>query len=923
MTKKIILFSLSSIIIIISVLFGYYYFIKDKQTVSSQTLNAVPIDAAIVFQSNDVASFLNDLTSKNQVWKELQSIESFAKLNSNILFLDSISEKYSFVKEKITKTPLIISTHIVGKSKFEFLFLLSLNNEVEYDNLQSTIKDIVKNSGVISERTYNQEKIYDVKISNGNNFSYTYSKGVFMFSYSSILVEDALRQVNSDISFLSDGNFVKVSNTAGKNVAANVYVNFKMFPKLASAFLNQDNKAYINSFTNFANWAELDLTMKEDAFMLNGFSYSNDSSNHFLNIFNSETAQSFDFESVLPSNTSLFCALGFDDAKNYNEKFKSYLDKEGKLSTQKKQINKLIESQNINLEKIFIDLIDNEAILAYTDINSLDVNQNLFALIKVNSRSSSEEKMIEVLKDVAYKNNREFSSYINVCDIDEESKFPIYESPIQYIPSNLFGSIFSEVNGKYFTFIENYMIFSNSVAAISGFIHANILQKTLRSDLNYIKFKDYLSAKSNFYFYMNTSRSLKLISGFMDKEMVSDIEKYTNTLQKFQAIAFQFSASKNMIYNNFVLKYNPVYKEPPRTVWECHLDTNSTFKPKLVVNHNTKEKEIFVQDLNKNIYLINENGRKLWQKKLDEEIISDVYQVDFYKNGKLQYLFNTKSRIYMLDRNGNHVERYPVNLSSNATNGISVFDYENNRDYRIFIATEDKKISLYTADGNIVTGWEFDKTESLVKNEIQHFKVEDKDFIVFADDLNIYILDRKGSSRIKPKEQFPRSKNNVFILENATKIEEARLVTTDTSGNIMRIKLNGEVEKMNIEYCSSSHYFDYQDVDSDGKRDYIFTDNNKLEVYNYKKELLFKQSFEDETPLKPSYYYFASNDRKIGITSEKESKIFLFNFDGSLYDGFPLRGKTLFSIGLFNNSNSKFNLIVGSDNNFLYNYEVN
>ena len=89
------------------------------------------------------------------------------------------------------------------------------------------------------------------------------------------------------------------------------------------------------------------------------------------------------------------------------------------------------------------------------------------------------------------------------------------------------------------------------------------------------------------------------------------------------------------------------------------MDTTVVIKPTLVVNHNTSEKEIFVQDLANRVYLINGTGRVQWKQAVDGPILGGVHQVDFYKNGKLQYLFNTARKIHLIDRNGNYVERYP------------------------------------------------------------------------------------------------------------------------------------------------------------------------------------------------------------------------------------------------------------------------
>ncbi len=65
-------------------------------------------------------------------------------------------------------------------------------------------------------------------------------------------------------------------------------------------------------------------------------------------------------------------------------------------------------------------------------------------------------------------------------------------------------------------------------------------------------------------------------------------------------------------------------------------------------------------------------------------------------------LFSTRNYLYLVDRMGNFVERYPVKLRSPATCGVSVFDYDNTRDYRLFIACEDKKIYAYTKEGTLV-----------------------------------------------------------------------------------------------------------------------------------------------------------------------------------------------------------------------------
>src|SRR4030042_1970503 len=119
--------------------------------------------------------------------------------------------------------------------------------------------------------------------------------------------------------------------------------------------------------------------------------------------------------------------------------------------------------------------------------------------------------------------------------------------------------------------------------------------------------------------------------------------------------------------------------------------------------------------MNKNAYLLNAAGRVLWKVPLRERISSAIYMVDYFRNGKFQLLFSGKNFIHLLDRNGNYVERYPVRLRSPSTNPVALFDYDNNRNYRLLIAGEDRMVYAYYRSGSVVKGWKPFRTGETVR----------------------------------------------------------------------------------------------------------------------------------------------------------------------------------------------------------------
>ncbi len=57
-------------------------------------------------------------------------------------------------------------------------------------------------------------------------------------------------------------------------------------------------------------------------------------------------------------------------------------------------------------------------------------------------------------------------------------------------------------------------------------------------------------------------------------------------------------------------------------------------RPQFFTNHYTFGKDIVVQDINNELYLIAANGKVLWKKSMGKPIIGEIAEVDILRNGK-------------------------------------------------------------------------------------------------------------------------------------------------------------------------------------------------------------------------------------------------------------------------------------------------
>ena len=923
MHKRVVLIS----VILAAVVFltAGYFFLHRSTLAATDPFNAVPLDAAVIVKAVSVADFFSTIRNNSGLWTELGTVFRSGGLVQGTLFLDSLFTHNAAVSELVSGKGLYISLHPEGREKYGVVYYLPLRSKGEIRACNDLMHGLFSGSSPVSQRMYERVRIYDSDFKwkgERHHLSWSVRDGVFMLSLSPVLLENAVKQINSGENVLDDVAFQKVFRTRGSNVDANVFINLENFPRYVSSFTSGESRELLGEFSDFADWAELDLHLRGDVILLNGFSYSDRARDNYLNIFNGQSPLENTSGSVIPGNASAFLSFGLSDIDDFHSKYTGWINNTGRSETYSRLNDDFVQKTGSDLSSSFHSFMQGEISLVLTNWDEPGKTGDNFLVMKTKSRSMASEHLFGMLKHHAASTGKSFDSYRHVYQVDSETSFDIFRFPFNRIGELMFGSVFGLAETSYYSFVNNYLVFGSSVSRISEFINANVRNQTLDADNRFRDFSEYQSSMNNLYFYSHLPRSAGLFTGLFNQELAAGIEENIDSYLKFQALSLQLSSGRDMVYNNIFLKYSPLVIEEPSTYWQTLLDTVIDFKPLLLVNHNTGENEIFIQDLNHVIYLINTAGRILWKKPLPGKIMGDVYQIDYYNNGRLQMLFNTREQIFLLDRNGNDVGRYPLRLPSPATNGISLFDYDNNRDYRIFVACEDKSVVARTKEGNIVSGWNFSQTEHNVYNKIRHFRVSGRDYIVFADAQQVYILNRRGDIRVKPDTMFPVSGRNNIVLESRTPAFDTRLNISDTLGRVWQIYFDGKTEVRSLGDYSADHWFDLQDINADGYRDYIFIDDNRLDVFNREGSLIFSRSFESRIDHPPAYYYFSHEDRKLGVVSAGKGHIYLVDSDGGIYNGFPLEGSSSFTIGPLGSGDGLFQLIVGSNNNFLYNYSV-
>ncbi len=907
--KNITLVFITFLVVLIGLIFLYIH--KNFIYEESQPISAVPINTGVVIQISQLQKTKTSLFKNTSFSGDLDNFESYNTISKVNQFIDTSSVFKSDLGSSLLDRTLIISLHPGTSTQTDWLVnipIKSRNEEKELGKLISSIQPDVERIKFNGSTIFSllKNKAFPIPA------FVTIYRGILSISNNQDILKTSVTQRNENKTLLNDESFNNIHKTSLQSNPVSIYIHYSQLEKITKPFFNP--KKLNSSFVSrIANWSELDLEISNDAISLTGFTIA-DKEGFFTNLFKGVSPQKPEIVQIIPADTKFLMSYTFPENNRFRDNLINLAFSGENADTYKKESNEFKNKTGVAFEETFFSFINNECALIYTEPNQLNPDGNRFLVFS----TSGQAKTLEVLNTID-RNKKEAGDPTTWIELDDQTRFPVYRAPQIKLMDLFWKNIFPEVPSRYYTFYRNFIIFANSTEELRFFMYSTVLNKSLSNHPYYSSFIENFSFQENFFLFAEIPHIFSFAQKSLNPSVFHPTNNQYKALNQFYGIGLQFSSAGNLTYTSVFTNYTPQRDKEPRTIWQSRLDSTIIGKPVLVDNHITGEKEILVQDKLNNLYLINNMGRVLWKRPIEGPILSEIYQIDFYKNNKLQYLFNTAGKLYLLDRNGNYVAKYPFTLPASATNGLSVFDYDNNNEYRIFIALADNRIYLFDKNGNRNPGWNPLQTEGNVTTPIQYFSTGGRDYIVFSDQYRNYILDRRGENRVIPARSFIRNPKSLFFLEEDG--STSSLVTTTQSGILTKISLpSGECTFNELFECPKDHFFSL--IDGNTSSSYVFVTENQLLSFNNEGKTELEVSFDQPILIHTDIYLFSANDIKFGIVEKNGGQIHLIDRNGKNYQRFPLKGNSRFSIGFLKSSTYRFNLIVGGNHNFLNNYRI-
>ncbi|PBQ31865.1 hypothetical protein CNR22_08810 [Sphingobacteriaceae bacterium] len=780
-----------------------YFNLKNNKKPQLEALSVIPDECLFYLNTKDFFELNKKVNSQSLIADKLKLFGEVDLICTSLASFDSLCTADEDIQE-IIKDNII---HLAGyKEKNGWLAAFNIKQFGKQDAIAGHLAGILK-------ATKSKANIYSFKL-NALLLYFNLNEGVATISNRQELIIYSLDSKRKKLH--TNPDFVQFKNTLDETSLLTIYLDHARYAESNSA--SHLNLAYACK----KGYSAGAIDFQPSQIKVNG--YIEPGEDELLALFREQKPQNTaDALALLPQNSRFFKAFGFSSYQDLKDGFP--LTRVHIKYWMKANERGLYNVENDFNSNLINHIVEFETNYPQAKFISVQVNDTLKALENLKFMSDSVLKKDSL---VVFRLNDSIDNPLRLfvaLSTNNTNYAVVYQSHIFFADKSeeLFQLIKDLKNGNLLSANESFAGYKN---------------QNFPEDFNYL-------------LYTSPNQMPEEIPAFFNFTTTSGENPFSN----FKHFSFSVNGNAKTLKFRLHLMNEPEnHSKEQNVLWTLNLDASSGAPASGFVNHITGENEIVVQDDNNVLYLVNAKGTVLWKKQLSEKILSMIYTVDIYKKNKFQLLFNTRNYLHLIDRNGNYVEQYPVKLPAEASAPLSLFDYDNNKDYRLFIACKNSNIYNYSIHGMPQDKFATVKTDDEVTLPVQYVKVGASDYLVALDkEGKIYTFSRKGAGRIGLRNR-AISNCTAFYVDPGNSVSSTFLVyLDDKSGLLNKISFEDKKEIVRLHSDLENADIRFSLVDENRSMDLLITKNNFVQAYNFSGNLIVEKS--SEAPLGKSGFY--------------------------------------------------------------------
>lgn len=875
-----------------------YWWITKPESVSVAISDLVPESAVLVYQSKNLVEDW-DVFSQHALGKALSSTPAMEAIGEGLRVLDSAGESNSFARAWL-RSPTMISLHVTGRSGFDFVFYAQQTGKTQRLALKGIHQYFASQPNIrYKKREYEGRTIHQFQDKERAISFYYYQEDEHLIgSFTGYLLEDVIRHAANGATGHFFAQHPELEIDEGGN-DGRWWINLHRWPQLMETFLPANEQPIWDAFGDFL---QMDWVLGEDVVLWSGIAPQGVAKEpkEFLDVLQTQENGKFRLPAQLPART----AWAFHWQMNAPVAYQAELYRYQQLTAGdiNQQREAFADRFLLDFEGLTEDLGPEAAMVVLESVNLASPDR----LVILQSRAIN--KSLAWLKNLSAKVSE---TTLDSLYLEEYLGQEIRLADVYNFPAFAFGKQLEGFSQCFYSSYNDYLILGNSAQGVRRVLEdwssGQVLGKSVRAAM----FLENTLEEGVCGWVFQSPRAWNHLLPQVNTEWQAYFGKEGLPWRGIGNGALQFRKEDKKWFSFFALQPEQGSVAPEDRRFDTHLSTQFehpiSSPPFVVRNHMDGSRETLLQDELGNLMLLDAQGQMLWSDSLGELMVSDVKQVDYYGNGKLQYFVATSTQVHIIDREGNPLQGFPVQLpEGEVLIHASVIDYDGSKRYRFALSTRSGKVYLLDKNGFQLEGWNPRVFGAALAQPPLHVRVRGIDRLVFLqEDGLVVVTNRRG----EVQDGFPMDLkgvvNSPLFIEEGTGLDNSFFYAVTQDGELVTFTMEGKVAERQQLYKPTRHTKFALVPDVLGQTFLISRiSEGQIGFLDAKGQDLFEKEFLISGQTYSQFYRFGAGREVILVTDLQQEFSYVFDYNGNLVNYRPLENANKAGVLYYENSNT-------------------
>ncbi|MBQ9193524.1 MAG: hypothetical protein IJ156_07380 [Bacteroidales bacterium] len=532
----------------------------------------------------------------------------------------------------------------------------------------------------------------------------TVQDGLLLASRSETLLNSSCRHLDEGICILEAPGLPEL--TARTGGSAVVFLSSRQVPKILQVWSTARVRKQTDFIRTLADWTAFEITEADDRhIVLKGSAESPEKTTGFLSAFAGFSTPAASFAEVLPYYTDYAVSLPLGSIDAYLEHYRHFKDAKGKLQAYDKAL-KSKSGREMTPEQWAQHFQVKEAVRAAYQLDG--IRQDVL--------------LVKTGRDIPAGTN----AYPGCLAV-------------------LLGDIF-QVTDTLCVPLPGHWTVMGTAASAGPFMDRKFLDYPLKDRLADAG----LSLPAGFVAYASVTDAPSVLTDLFAKEPAAALGAYVTGSAYAPALAgIDLGAGKPDIrisLDKRALKGNKVQ------VLERDTTVVVPAGPFPVLNSSTGKTNSFYQNKQLSLCLNDENGKGVWGVPFKQPLCGYVESIDYYANGKVQFLFAAGQSLFLIDRLGRFVGGFPVDLGKPVLLGPQAYDFTGAKGYTVMVLHKDNSLEMYNLHGQKASGWKGIRAPETVKALPELLEVKGRKYWVVRTSIRTLVYGFEGGEPLTKDE---------------------------------------------------------------------------------------------------------------------------------------------------------------------------